>query len=128
MSGLKVNQGNKIRMLSNLSQAPILTPPPILNSSGPTIPGYGNIVASEDLAGSLSSSGTLNYPLDTPKYIMTFLIQKYVRQNLNTIGQFLPDPAYPAIVMSLPQQLVDMNYVNWAETEVGTLPGKSARL
>ena len=65
---------------------------------------------------------TLAYPLDTPKYIMTFSISKYDRTDLNTIGKFV-DAGYPGIILPLPQQLQDVNHVNWHEVEVGTLPG-----
>jgi len=65
---------------------------------------------------------TLSYPLDSPKYIMTFSISKYNRTDLNSIGQFV-DAGYPGIVLPLPQQLIDVNHVNWHEVEVGTLPG-----
>jgi hypothetical protein len=54
---------------------------------------------------------------------MTFVINQYSRQNLNTIGTLTPDNAYPAIKLPLPLQMVDTNHVQWQEAEVGTLPG-----
>jgi hypothetical protein len=65
---------------------------------------------------------TLAYPLDTPKYIMTFTLSEYTRQNLNTVGTFR-DSGYPGIIMPLPQQLVNNDQVLWQEVEIGTLPG-----
>ena len=67
--------------------------------------------------------GTLRYPLDTPKYTLTFTISEYKRDNLNSVGAFSPAQGYPGIVMPLPSQLIDTNHVNWAEVEIGTLPG-----
>lgn len=70
-----------------------------------------------------NSSGFLRYPLDTPKYILTFTISKYSRSSISSVGTFQTAPGYPAIILPLPEQLVDLDAVNWEEYALGTLAG-----
>jgi len=112
-------------MITALSNAPVVVQgPEVITSTTPGL-GVSSSTAASQAAVSSNTTGTqtLYYPLDTPKYYMAFQIYQYQRQNLNTVGTTTPDPAYPNIVMPLPMQLVDTNQVNWAEMEVGTLPG-----
>jgi hypothetical protein len=65
---------------------------------------------------------TLAYPLDTPKYIITFTTSEYTRNGLSSVGTF-QDSGYPGIVLPLPRELINNDSVDWHEVEVGTMPG-----
>lgn len=115
-------------MITNMSNTPIPTPytPVVQNNQ---LIGSPNLAPGANDPGDyalqfVSQSGTtvLGYPLDIPKYQLTFTISAYKRTDLNSVGTFV-NANYPGIIMPLPSQLIDTNHVNWQEVEVGTLAG-----
>lgn len=96
------------------------TTPPGINSGN--LDGGFNLFTNEAAQG---AAGTLSYPSDIPKYILTFTISEYTRDTLNEVGAFKSAPGYPGIVLPLPSEMHDLDSVNWAEIEAGVFTGQA---
>lgn len=64
----------------------------------------------------IQSVGTLQYPVDTPKYFMTFGVSDYTRASLTTIGTLTP---IATVILPLPEQMTDTNHVDYGEAALG---------
>jgi hypothetical protein len=63
------------------------------------------------------SSDTLRYPVDTPKYYLTFDVYEYRREQLQSIGML--GQSLQTIVMPLSLNLVDVTAEDWQEASIG---------
>ena len=64
----------------------------------------------------MQSMSFLQYPVDTPKYFMTFGVSDYTRQSITTIGALTP---LATVVLPLPEQMIDTNHVEYGEAALG---------
>ena len=71
------------------------------------------------------AGGTIAFPLDVPKYIMTFSFSEYVRTNITTVGQFQTAQGYAGIMLPFPEGMVDVDHTNWAEESLGFATGSA---
>ena len=115
--------------MSDLSNAPFqpALQQPLQSSSTQNLPNFNsfstdqNAIAQEGAAVTTQlGGGVLAYPLDSPKYVMTFSVQQYKRSTLQTVGQYLPS-GYPGIVLPLPEQLVNLSESKWDTDKAGIM-------
>ena len=88
-------------------------------------PSYGNPSDPNQTLNSKNGQPILRYPLDTPKYFMTFLINEYIRPS---ILQPIQMAAQQIIVMPMPGNLMDNQVVGFSPTERNSLLGVASEM